>query len=200
MIVKLSREFFNRDPQTVAKDLIGCFVVKKIGENEIIGKIVETESYGDENDLASHARFGLTPRNKIMYGPPGILYVYQIYGIFMLANIISNAEGIAGAVLIRSAEIVKGHDFAKVNLAKSKFVKTEQKLATGPGKFSLAFDIVKEHNYLDITNSEELTISKENDKIEKIASTKRIGVEYAGKCKDYPWRYYLEENNFISKR
>jgi DNA-3-methyladenine glycosylase len=148
---KLNRKFFERNPVDVAQDLLGCYFLHKTEKGIIRGKIIETEAYGDANDLASHARFGSSIRNRIMFGKAGILYVYHIYGIFYLTNIICEKEGTPGAVLIRSVEVTEGKDLAITNLESSKFVKINEQIATGPGKFSMAFGIGKKDNGKDIT-------------------------------------------------
>jgi DNA-3-methyladenine glycosylase len=199
MQMRLKRDFFERDPVLVGKELLGNVLIRKIGDQRIAGIITETESYGDANDLASHARFGVTKRNKIMYEKAGLLYVYHIYGIFYLSNIICEKEGKAGAVLLRSAEIIEGKELAMENLSKSKFVMPNQNSAVGPGIFSIAIGLEKTDNYTDIINSEEIFIEKKNGKFD-IIETKRIGVDYASHCKDYNWRFYIKNNPFISKK
>lgn len=198
--MKLTQSFFSQDPTIVAEKLLGNILVHEINNQRIAGIITETESYGDDTDLASHARFGVTERNKIMFGKAGLLYVYHIYGIFYLTNIICDQKGKAGAVLIRSAQITEGENLAKENLAKSKFVKINQKLATGPGKLSLAFGIDKNNNFEEITTqNSNIYIERNIFKFDTI-KTARIGVDYAKHCKDNPWRFYIKDNETISKK
>lgn len=198
--MKISQTFFERDPVKVAKDLIGSIFVHKTKSGIIKAKIVETEAYGNTADLASHARFGPTERNKLMFGPAGYLYVYKIYGIFNLTNIICGKENEPGGVLIRSAEIIKGTKIAHDNLSKSKFVKIDHKLATGPGKFSLALSLDLEDNGLNITKSNNVYLETNNDPTNfAIINTTRIGVNYAKTSKDLPWRFYLKDSKFVSK-
>jgi len=196
---KLKRSFFVDDPTSVAKRLIGCFLIRKTEKGEIRGRITETEAYGDATDLASHARFGLTPRNKIMYGKAGIFYVYHIYGIFYLTNIICGKRGVPGAVLLRSAEILEGDKLVSENLRKSRFVKDNEMQAVGPGKLSLAFKIEKTQNYLDAIKNDEIYLQA-GDEVAGIIETKRIGIDYAKHCKDLPWRYYEEASLYINKK
>lgn len=195
----MNRSFFEKDPVTVAKELLGCFFVRKTAEGEMVGMITETEAYGDASDLASHARFGQTKRNSIMYGPAGILYVYHIYGIFYLTNIICQKEESPGAVLIRSAEILKGNEIALQNIKKFKFVKANEKLAVGPGKFSLAFDIDKEQNHTDLFDNADISLLPKKKRFD-IISTKRVGIDYARECKELPWRFHIQDNPFVSKK
>lgn len=198
-MARLDRKFFERDPVAVAQDLLGCVLVRKTGTGKIRAKIVETEAYGDATDFASHARFGVTKRNQIMYGEAGIFYVYHIYGIFYLTNIICREKGRPSAVLIRSAEIIDGIEIARQNIDRSKFAKVNELLATGPGKFSLALDITKEQNYLDIAKSGDMFIEKGGQNFD-IIEKERVGIDYAGDCKKLPWRFYIKDNKFVSKK
>lgn len=210
---RLAREFFERDVVTVARDLPGCFLIRQTEKGKIVGKIIETEAYGDTTDLASHARFGEKGRSKLMFGPAGMLYVYSIYGIFELSNIICGKVGHPSAVLLRAAEVVQETEVAKANLSRSKFVKINDKLATGPGKLSLAFGIAREFNGVNITNSELLYIldkrSLDSSKLTRgdkgresfdIIETTRIGINYAKESKDLPWRFYIKDNPYVSKK
>ncbi len=196
---RLTHDFFDRNPVSLARDLIGCFFVHKTGDGIIKGKIIETEAYGDEKDLASHARFGHTKRNAIMYGSSGFLYVYHIYGIFYLTNIICQKAKTPSAVLIRAAEVVEGKEIAKTNIDRSKFVKSNDLMATGPGKFSLAFGIDKSMNHLDIIQSKEIFVENKTGKID-IMETDRVGIDYAGESKELLWRFYDKNSKFVSKK
>jgi len=198
--MKIDQSFFERPSEVVAKELLGSFLVHKIDGKKIVGKIVETEAYGDKNDLASHARFSSSKRNNIMAGPAGRLYIYHIYGIFYLTNIVTGKVGKSGAILLRSAEITAGYQLVKNNLARSKFVKINEKMATGPGKLSLAFDLAKEQNDLDITTSKEVYLLPKENLNHNIVAAKRIGIDYAGSSKENLWRFYLEGNDFVSKK
>lgn len=199
--MKLKGDFFERDVVIVARELLGGYFVHKTKQGRLVGKIVETEAYGDADDLASHARFGPTPRNQIMFGPPGALYVYMIYGIFNLTNIVCGKEGSASAILIRAAEIIEGREIIKANIEQSKFAKSDGKLATGPGKFSLAFNIDRTLNGLDITKSQQIYIEQIGENQEPdVVTTTRIGVDYAKHSKELPWRFYLRNNPFVSRR
>lgn len=196
--MRLERSFFERNPQTVAKELLGCFLVRKTEEGIIRGMIVETEAYGDTNDLASHARFGMTKRNQIMYQDPGLLYIYHIYGIFYLSNLICEKQGTPSAVLLRSCEIIDGKKLVMQNIVRSKFVKADEKLATGPGKLSIAFGLTKFQNSSDIVTDQEIWIESSQGGHDIIETT-RVGIAYAKHCAAYAWRYYLKGNPYVSK-
>lgn len=110
---RLDRGFFNRSAEVVARLLIGCILNVDVGtRDEVRAEIVEAEAYLGSGDLASHARRGPTPRSAIMFGPPGHLYVYFTYGMHHCANIVTNVDGEAGAVLLRAAAVVQGGDVA----------------------------------------------------------------------------------------
>jgi len=196
----IDRKFFTRHPAQVAADLLGCLLIRSYPDGgKIVGKIVETEAYGDENDLASHARFGKTKRSTIMFGHPGNLYVYSIYGIFYLTNIICEEKDKAGAVLIRSVEIIRGEELAQQNLSSSKFVKANNLIATGPGKLSLAFGIDKDFNGKSLFDNDEISIDFFAPDFD-IIKAKRVGIDYAGHCRELPWRFYIKNNPFVSKK
>lgn len=195
----LSRSFFKHDVVTVAKELLGCHFVRKTAKGNMGVKIVETEAYSDATDLASHARFGRTERNAVMFGPAGVLYVYIIYGIYNLTNIVCGQEGKAGAVLIRSAEIMEGKKIAQANIENSKFTKLNERLATGPGKFSLAFGLDRSWTGTDITTSADIYITAKMIQRFDIIESPRVGVGYAKYSACLPWRFYIKNNPYVSK-
>src|SRR3989338_6335159 len=104
-MIKLKHEFFNRKTLLVARELLGKYLVRKIGNKTIRAKIVETEAYCGPDDLACHASRGLTPRTKVMFGPPGHAYVYLIYGMYHCLNIVTEKKRWPAAVLIREVEL-----------------------------------------------------------------------------------------------
>ncbi len=200
--IKLDKEFFGRDTLTVAEELLGKYLVCKTKEGTVAGKIVETEAYKGTDDLACHASKGKTERTKILFGEAGHLYIYLNYGIFWLANIVAHEPNEVGGVLLRSIEITEGSDIAANHLHNCKFVRENEKMATGPGKLSIAFGITGDFHTKDISKSGTIYMLDKNEKIPKkdIVCTKRIGVEYSKHCKEYPWRFYLKNNKFISKK
>jgi len=202
---KLNRQFFNRNTLIVAQELLGKFIVRKIGKQRLVGKIVEVEAYNGPEDLASHASRGQTPRNSIMFGHPGYSYVYLIYGINHCFNIVTEDHGYPAAILIRAVEPVEGIEVMKKNRfagrdAKS-CVSTEINLTNGPGKFCQAFQIDKVLNEADLIASKNLWLEN-GEKIKKadIISAKRIGVDYAKEYKNKLWRYYIKDSPWVSKK
>lgn len=176
----LKRDFYNRDTLEVAKDLLGHKLCRKINGKILSGIIVETEAY-TQNDPACHAFKGKTPRAITLFKQPGISYVYFIYGMYHCFNVITEPEETAGAVLIRALEPVG--DIGNTN---------------GPGKLCRELQITKELNEIDLTSDSLLWI-EEGIKVpkNKIHTTTRIGIKQAA---DYPWRFYVRENKFVSKR
>jgi DNA-3-methyladenine glycosylase len=172
----LSRRFYHQDTLTVAEKLLGCFLVRKIGNKIIRALIVETEAYIGEDDLACHASKGRTKRTEVMYGEPGHAYVYLIYGMYHLLNIVTEHKEFPAAVLIR-AVIVDDVPKNKTN---------------GPGKLTRLLQIDRTLNTWDITQGEKLWIEK--GKLysgETVVTTPRIGIDYAKHCARYPWRFLL---------
>jgi|SRR6185369_450000 len=174
----LKRTFFQRETLTVAKDLLGCFLVRKKGRKIIRAKITEVEAYIGEDDLACHASKGRTKRTEIMYGKAGHAYVYLIYGMYHCLNIVTERVDFPAAVLIRSVEI-EGVPMKETN---------------GPGKLCRFLDVDRELNDWDITRGEKIWIeAREAVGSEEITATKRIGINYSNHCKDYLWRFILEK-------
>ena len=168
----LKREFFNRNTVVVAKELLGKFLVRKIGNKIIKSKIIETEAYCGQSDLACHASKGMTQRTKIMFGPAGYSYVYMIYGMYYCLNIVTEKEGYPAAVLIRAL------DFEKCD---------------GPGKLCRELKIDRNFNGVDVCRSKELWIEDNGELVDRsiIKKGRRIGVDYAGRWKDKLWRFFL---------
>lgn len=177
----LSKKFYERDTITVAKELLGCKISKKNGNIIQSGIIVETEAY-TQNDPACHAFKGKTPRASTLFKDAGLAYVYLIYGMYHCLNAVTEPYDTAGAVLIRALEPLE-------NIENS----------NGPGKLCKALNITKEFNEIDLTSEKsDLWIEKYKE-IEKdqIIKTTRIGIKLAA---EYPWRFYIKNNKFVSKK
>lgn len=202
--MKLNREFFQRDGREVAEELLGKILVHKVEGKTLKGKIVETEAYMGNIDKASHAYNGRrTARTEPLYGEAGISYVYFIYGKYYCFNIITNKKDVAQGVLIRAVEPLENQDYMahlRFNKNYDQLTKREIKnLTNGPSKLCLALNITKENNFEDLIDSENLYVEDNNEKIE-IVKAKRIGIDYAEEAKDFLWRYYIKDNEFISKK
>lgn len=195
---RLDRKFFERDTATVAQELIGKVLVRRIGGTTLSGLIVETEAYVGPHDLASHASKGRTQRTETMFGPAGRWYVYLVYGYYHCLNVVTEDEGYPAAVLIRAVEPLEGIEAMRKNRQKEK----PTELASGPGKLCQAFGIGKGLNGLSAIGPDgELFIEDRSIRIDPrmIRKARRIGVDYAGQWKDRLLRFYLKGNPNVSK-
>lgn len=195
----LTRDFYLRDTHTVAKDLLGKLLVRRWRGDWLVGRITEVESYVGENDRACHAARGRTPRTEVMFGNPGRAYVYLIYGIYEMLNIVAERPGFPAAILIRALEPLEGIT------AMQRARKSERldNLTTGPGKLTVAFRITRALNGVDLTRSGRLFVANDGlqvDPVHDIVTTHRIGIDYAGEDALLPWRYYLKHNRFVSRK
>jgi len=188
---KLKRNFFNKNTLIVAKKLLGKYLVRIYKGAVLAGKIVEVEAYRGQNDPGSHAYRRKTKRNSIMFGPPGFAYVYFCYGNHYLFNIVTEKEGLAGAVLVRALEPVSGIDKMKKN-RKTGDIKI---LTNGPGKLTQAMNIGKAENGKDLTGSEIYLVSYEKMRKQIISATRRIGITQG---LDKKWRFLIKGNRFVS--
>jgi len=177
----LKKEFYNRNTIDVAKSLLGCRLFRKINDKILGGIIVETEAY-TQNDPACHAFKGKTPRAATLFKQPGIAYVYLIYGMYYCFNTITEPENTAGAVLIRALEPIPPLNNTN-----------------GPGKLCRELKITKELNEAKLTSQKSGLWIEKGEKIPEnnIVSTTRIGIKVAT---DLPWRFYIKNNPYISKK
>ena len=181
----LRRPFFARDVHAVARDLIGAmFLFKGVG-----GRIVEVEAY-HHTDPAAHSYNGQTPRNAVMFGPPGYVYVYRSYGIHWCVNFVCEQEGSASAVLIRAVEPTEGI----ATMRRRRGLKDERLLCAGPGRVCEALGITGAHNGLAL-DQPPFALSAGTQDV-TIATGPRIGIT---KAADLPWRYGLKGSRFLSK-
>jgi DNA-3-methyladenine glycosylase len=199
----LRRAFFNRDPRTVSRELLGKLIVRREGRKQLAGRIVEVEAYLGAGDLAAHAAAGHTARNGVIFGPPGHAYVYFIYGVHYCLNISCLPEGDAGCVLIRALEPVRGIvDMAKAReLADLDLTSTRdlRKLASGPGKLCEALGITRPRdNDKDMVSPEsDLRVMSDGFRVDEVAVTQRVGIT---KATELPLRYVIAGNHFLSKK
>ncbi len=197
--MKLNRNFYNRDARIVGEDLIGKILVRKYNNTVIKARIVETEAYIAAIDKASHGYGGkITPRTKIMFGPPGYAYVYFIYGMYYCLNFVTEEEGTCSAVLIRAVEPVINKEEMCVNRYKKHLddiTKYQKKnISNGPGKLCNALKITIEHNGTDLTGNE-IYVEDDGFKDFKVEKSKRINIDYAEEAKDFLWRYTIHYKN-----
>ena len=213
--MKLSRDFYNRDAQIVAKELLGKLLVRETPDGVVKGRIVEVEVYKgtqDSMDYACHAfPMKRTNRTEIMFGEAGHAYIYLIYGMYCCLNLVCNAENVPECVLIRALDPVEGLDLMRTRRRQEK----PYALCSGPGKLCQALSLTKEENGLDLCGEELYVESdetargvKEIERVEEngkpvqtrfqIAASKRINIDYAGEAKEFPWRYTLAGHPFLS--
>lgn len=205
--MRLERDFFARDTLIVAKELLGKVIVREIDGVRLSGKIVETEGYIGSIDKASHAYGGKkTPRVEPLYGEPGISYVFSIYGMYECFNVISKEKGSPEGILIRAVEPIDGLEKIAQNRFRKSYdtltAKEIKNLTNGPSKLCIALDINKKvHNFMDLVKSKELYI-EDGDKINSsdIVETTRVGIDYAEEAVDFPWRFYVKNNIYVSKK
>jgi DNA-3-methyladenine glycosylase len=196
---KLPLKFYKRDLHTVAKELLGKYIVKEYDGFYLSGRIVEVEAYDGNIDEAAHSFSGKTKRNQVMFEGAGKLYVYFTYGMHFCANVVTGNVNDGKAILIRAVEPIDGIDQMALNrFGKKTATENELKnLCSGPGKFCKAFNIDRNDNGTDLTGDSIFIINATKLKPECIVSTKRIGIK---KSVDLQWRYYIKENKFVSKR
>lgn len=195
---KLLKEFYTRNLHTIAKDLLGKFLVRQLGEIYITGKIIEVEAYDGSIDESSHSYRGRTKRNEVMFNGGGFLYVYFTYGMHFCANIVTGSRNDGKAILIRALEPIEGIDFMAMNRYGKKVI-TQKKLinlTNGPAKICKAFCIEREQNGCDLCGDEIFILNAPKIKPSKIGVSTRIGIK---KSVDLPWRYYIKDNPFISR-
>ncbi len=253
MAKKLTQSFFEQPTLKVAEDLLGKFlVVQKKGNprtqraeqspydgnprtqraeqspydgKRIVGKIVETEAYIGEDDLACHASKGnprtqraeqspydgRTNRSEILYRKAGTVYVYLVYGMYYCLNIVTERENFPSAVLLRAVEPVEEIDLMKKRrktnaLRNPRTQRAEQSsydgnLTSGPGKLCMAFGIDKELNGKTVFGKDIWIEDRgEDEPSNNIVSAPRVGVDYAKHCKNLPWRFYVKDNLFVSRK
>ena len=184
----LERAFYARSTITVARELLGKKLVRQTDGAKLSGVIIETEAYCGSSDSACHAHRGKTPRNTVMFGRPGVAYVYFTYGMHYLLNLVTEEEGNPCAVLVRALLPLSG-----LEEMQSRRKKHGKELTNGPAKLCQALAIDKSLNGWDLTLGERLWV--ENDQsvqTRDILSTPRIGIDYAReKDRKAPWRFLL---------
>jgi DNA-3-methyladenine glycosylase len=180
---RLARAFYDRDPVEVAHDLLGQHLVHVVAGVERVGRIVEVEAYLGPHDLAAHSARGLTPRTRVMFGPPGHAYVYQIYGLHFCMNVVTQPEGQASAVLLRALEPVKNIEGR----------------TQGPALLCKAMAIDKRLNGHDLESDEFHVAWGRDEAPVRLVKRPRIGVDYAGAWARRLLRFYLRGNPFVSR-
>jgi len=187
----LPASFYDRPTEQVARDLLGAVLEHRTGDGVASGRIVETEAYIGEHDLACHAAAGLTERTAPLYGPPGIAYVYFIYGMHWCFNAVTRAKGEPSAVLVRAIEPVSGIDLMR----QRRDVRRDVDLTNGPAKLCDALGIDGSFNRAVLQRGA-LTIREGSPVSDsEVAITPRIGIT---RCVDWPLRWIVRDSEYVS--
>lgn len=194
----LPRDFYDRDPRRVCRELLGKVLVRNGSRKYLAARIVEVEAYLGKNDGASHSFAGRTPRNTVLFGPPGFAYVYFIYGTHYCLNVSCLPDGVAGGILFRAVEPLEGIGaMAEARGLTLSGTRDLRNLTSGPGRLAEAFEITRERdNEKDLTSTDsDLFIADDGYRTRKILTTPRIGIT---KAAERPWRYVIAGNPFVS--
>jgi DNA-3-methyladenine glycosylase len=193
-LTKLPRSFYQHTTTKVAKHLLGKLLVRQHSDGVAIGRIVETEAYIGPRDLACHAAKGRTRRTEVMFGPAGHAYVYFIYGFYNMLNLVTEKVDYPAAVLIRAIEPIDGIELMKSRRRSDSL----RDLASGPGKLCQAFAIDRSLNGADLCG-DTIYVLDNSEPLPNFSARPRIGVDYAGRWKDKPYRFLIRGNKFVSK-
>lgn len=202
---KLEKDFYIRDTLTVAKELLGKYLVVYQEDKKMVVKIVETEGYIGPIDKASHTYNNRrTKRTQVMYYSGGYVYIYQIYGLYFCLNIVTEDETAGTAVLIRGGEPIEGLEKMAVNRYAKAYHdlsnKEKKNLTNGPGKLCRALGLDKKRNGESLMDDHIYICKTDSDEKAEIVSGKRVNIDYAEEAKDYDWRFYIKNNKFVSKK
>lgn len=201
----LDKQFYKQGALTLAKELLGNIIVREVDSITLRAKIVETEAYVGEIDKASHAyNDRRTERTEPLFREGGISYVFFIYGKYYCFNVISGIENKGEGVLIRAVEPLNEFDY----LAQKRFDENydelsepkKKALTNGPSKLCMALSIDKSDNYKNLYEKGDLYIEDGDGEKFEVVETKRIGIDYAEEAIDFPWRFYIKGNKYISKK
>lgn len=190
----VNRDELAHDPLRVARFLLGCELWSSTEQGDVGVRLVEVEAYRGGDDPASHCYRGRTARNAVMFGPAGHLYVYFVYGMHFCINVVCLRDGVPGAVLLRGAEIVEGHELAR---QRRPAVRKRAHLASGPARLAGVLGITREHNGIDLTEPNSPVRLYAGDEVaeDDIRTGPRVGVSSAA---DLPWRSWVDGSESVS--
>lgn len=206
-MARLSREFYNDNTVDIAQKLLGKYLVHRLDSGEVlIGRITETEAYVGRCDKACHAyNYRRTERTNTMFGPPGHAYIYFIYGMHFCLNLVTEPEGEPSAVLIRGVEPVAGTEtIRRLRFGNAPITAYRRKnFMNGPGKVCQGMALTKAENGMDLTGDTLFVCDSPADlgfpcpevSRERMCVGPRVGVDYAEEAKDFPWRFWLQEED-----
>ena len=194
-LAPLPRRFYRRSAEEVARDHLGANLVSTIDGEYTAGRIVETEAYVGPHDPASHAaeRTGRTARNESMFGPPGIAYVYRIYGIHWCLNVVTGEPDYPAAALIRAVEPVEGVEVMRRRRGEKRI---DRELTSGPGRLAQAFGITGQEDGHPLDRPPLMIVQGEPVSDDAVAVGPRIGITRAV---EWPLRYFVRGNSFVSR-
>ena len=191
----LARAFYERDTLEVARALLGQILVRRTPEGETRGIIVETEAYLGTLDPAAHSYKGPSERVRVQYGPAGHAYVYLIYGMYSCMNITTGPAGKPEVVLLRALEPCGGLEL----MARRRRNAKRTALCAGPGRLCMAMDITRDLYGADLCTQEDGLWLEQGEAPAAVETSKRVNIDYAGAAKDWPWRFTIQGNRFVSK-
>lgn len=190
----MTRDELAVDPVELARRLLGCVLESRGDEGTVRVRLAEVEAYRGLDDPASHCYRGRTPRNDVMWGPPGHLYVYFVYGMHFCANVVALTDGQPGAVLVRAGEVVSGQELAKARRPKAR---GNGAVAKGPAVLTSVLGVDRAHNGVDLTapGSPVRLLAGDPVSDERILAGPRVGVAAAH---DTPWRFWIDGSPAVS--
>jgi DNA-3-methyladenine glycosylase len=202
-VTVIERDFFTQPTLTVARELLGQRLVREWNGRRLSGLIVETEAYIGPADTASHASKGRTARTEVMFGPPGHAYIYLIYGVYYMLNLVTEFKDFPAAILIRALEPQEGLEVIQANRRSPPgdgWPRLAQ-LANGPGKLCQALAIDKTFHGWDLTLGKNLWLEAAQAVPDSAVTTgPRVGIDYAQPAdRAAPWRFWIRDNPFVSK-
>jgi DNA-3-methyladenine glycosylase len=189
-------DWFDRPAAALARDLLGSRLVHAAPEGIVGGRIVEVEAYRGPEDRAAHSSRGLTPRNAVMFGPPGHLYVYLIYGLHHCLNVVAGPGTKPEAVLIRALALDEGIELARRRRGPAV---PDRRLASGPGNVGQALGVDRELNGTDLVHGP-VRVEPRAGPISRVSRGPRIGVAYAGAWSARPLRFWITDDPHVSRR
>ncbi|APU16341.1 MULTISPECIES: DNA-3-methyladenine glycosylase [Actinoalloteichus] len=195
----VTRDELAIDPVVAARRLLGCVVESRlpsaVGDAEpVVVRLVEVEAYRGADDPASHCYRGRTPRNDVMFGPAGHLYVYFVYGMHFCANVVCLTDGVAGAVLLRGAEVISGTATAR---ARRPAARSDAELARGPARLTSTLGLHRDHDGLDLTDPDSPVRLRWGADVPAVSvrNGPRVGVASAIGT---PWRFWVDGSSAVS--
>jgi DNA-3-methyladenine glycosylase len=195
----LDRDFFDRPVLEVAPDLLGTVLCHDAGPGSPVAvRLTEVEAYGGANDPGSHGYRGRTPRNSVMFGAPGLLYVYFTYGMHWCANLVTGPVGQPSAVLLRAGEVVAGLPVAR---QRRPGAHADRDLARGPARLTMALGLTKQHNGLDtVSAGSPVRIGRPAGAAAQPAGAVQVGARtgVGGDGAHFPWRFCLAGEPSVS--